>query len=121
PAGAPRLAPPAEPAPEMVHVRLTVTPADAHLELDGRPVSGSPLLLPRSSETHLLVVTADGYRRRQVPIVASADRSLRIDLVRASRPPAALPSPPAPPPHPPPPAPPTKKPPPSSLIGGSDL
>jgi len=106
--------PPAEPAPEMVHVRLTVTPADAHLELDGRPVSGSPLLLPRSSETHLLVVTADGYRRRQVPIVASADRSLRIDLVRASRPPAALPSPPAP-------APASKKPPPSSLIGGSDL
>jgi len=74
------------------------------------------LELPRSSEPHDLVVTADGYRRRHVSLVASADRTLRIELQRALRP--ATPRPPAPPTAPPSAS---KKKPPSSLIGGSDL
>jgi hypothetical protein len=64
----------------LVRIRLSVTPADARVQLAGVPIASGPIELPRSSKPQELVVSADGYATRTMNLVPSEDREIRIEL-----------------------------------------
>jgi serine/threonine-protein kinase len=58
-------------APAPITIRLAVDPADATTTLDGAPVSGDQVTVPRDSAPHRLRITAAGY--------VGYDQALRFD------------------------------------------
>lgn len=59
--------------PRIARLRLTVVPADANVEVDGRATSSREIVLDPGP--HTIVVAADGYARETVELVAaSGDR-----------------------------------------------
>jgi serine/threonine-protein kinase len=102
PASAPASAPTA-PAPTVaaeVTLTFAIEPADvaAQIDVDGRPVPGREVRLPRSATPVRVTVDAKGYLTHREPVVPDQDRAVAVMLKR--RPPAPRPSPatePAPP------------------------
>ncbi len=72
--------PPAEAA--TVVVKLRIDPADAVVELDGERVSGSSVVLPRSSSSRKVVVAARGFATTTQSFVPDRDTALEITLER---------------------------------------
>jgi len=103
-----------------VEVKVTFTPKNARVTLDGAAMRGNPAVhkAPKDDNTHRLSVTADGYKTHEEWVSLSSDVALTIELEpKASakeEPPKPTavrrPSGPRSPPPPPPPPPPTKKP-----------
>jgi len=65
-----------------VVVKLRIDPADAVVELDGERVSGSSVVLPRSSSSRKVVVTARGFATTTQSFVPDRDTELEITLER---------------------------------------
>ncbi len=93
PPPAPEVAPPAPPevaevpvAPATVELRVTTTPPDATILLDGEPTA-SPITLAGDGSEHELTVRARGYREQRLRVAADRDRALDVTLARAPRPP----------------------------------
>jgi hypothetical protein len=63
----------------MVSVKIAVTPKDAKLTIDGKPVT-LPLKLPKADQEYKLVATADGYKTETRSFVATRDVDLEIAL-----------------------------------------
>ena len=72
----------------LLHVK--VSPPTAEVSLDGKRVDQWPARLPRSSQTHRLVVTALGFQTETRSFSAQESRSFDVRLGRAS-PPARTP------------------------------
>ncbi len=69
--------------PGEVSINLDVEPKDATVEIDGVPVQGTSLRLPRSSVKHTLTVRAPGYGIETREISAADNGALAIALKRA--------------------------------------
>jgi hypothetical protein len=68
--------------PASVQIRVTVTPSDAHLTIDGRSVSGSPATLTVSKDDadHEIRATHDGYEPISRRVKFDSDLSLDISM-----------------------------------------
>jgi serine/threonine-protein kinase len=78
-----------------VRLRLVVQPPTARVELDGVITKNAELVLPRSEQSHELVVSASGYTSQKRSFRAVTDGELVVELapepsvpVRAAAPPA---------------------------------
>jgi serine/threonine-protein kinase len=83
---APATAPPSASAvAETATVRITieVEPAEATLELDGAPLEGRTVTLPRGGETHTLVARAPGFAPETRELRAEANAAVPIVLHKA--------------------------------------
>ena len=75
--------PPAAPAaipPSEVRIAFRLTPSNAQVVLDERPITGATVVVPWRSEPRRLRVTARGYRTLERAIDATLDRELTIVL-----------------------------------------
>ncbi|MFT3766534.1 MAG: serine/threonine-protein kinase [Minicystis sp.] len=70
-------------APSEVRIAIEVEPAEAILELDGAPVSGRAIVLPRGETRHRLVARAPGYADEVREVSAREDTAVAIVLHRA--------------------------------------
>ncbi|MFH2009639.1 MAG: serine/threonine-protein kinase [bacterium] len=68
--------------PETIKVTLKVDPADARISLNGRVVTSSPIELLRTERKHRLLVEAKGYEPQALPLSATSDQTLVINLKR---------------------------------------
>lgn len=67
-----------------VRVRVTVSPPDAQLELDGEPLpSPADVVRPRDGRTHILVATAPGHHPERRTISFESDIDITLSLRRA--------------------------------------
>jgi len=87
PSSAPVIATAAPDGPT-VEVRLVVSPEDASVTVDGRPVDvAEPLGLPRGEQPHTVVAEAPGYQAMTRELFATESRTLVMELVpRLDRP-----------------------------------
>jgi len=83
----PGSAPVVQPQPAVdtatVLVNVTGIPPGARVRLDGLPVGTLPVRM-RRGETHLLVIEARGYERREIPVTPDRDVTIPAEL-RVSR------------------------------------
>ncbi|MGH6962435.1 MAG: hypothetical protein ACREE7_18295, partial [Dongiaceae bacterium] len=77
------------PAADRVAIRLSLTPPNARVELDGLVTTDNPLRLPRSDRVHELVVSAPGYVPAKREIRAILDGEIVVPLEKAAAKPAA--------------------------------
>ncbi|MCG8425686.1 MAG: protein kinase [Proteobacteria bacterium] len=63
-----------------VTLRLDIVPANATVELDGEPVSGGAIELPRSGGTHRLEISARGFAPVSETLIANSDRNVVVRL-----------------------------------------
>src|SRR5262249_47002044 len=74
----------AAPAPAVeVRIVVEVEPGDATLELDGAPVQGRTITVPRSDKRHKLVARAPGYADETRDVGAQTDTAVAIVMHRA--------------------------------------
>lgn len=85
---------PVEPA--SVEIRFALEPADARVEIDGVVASQNPVELPRSSASHVAVVSAPGYKSERKSFQALVDGELHFSLQREEEPVAKPPRRPKP-------------------------
>lgn len=79
--------PPATPTPSpTVRIALEIEPKDARVEVDGAVVGSNPIELERSTGTHRIVVSADGYRSNTLEVASDADSEHEIVLKKNRRP-----------------------------------
>jgi hypothetical protein len=73
------------PAAPAASVRITVEiePATAAIELDGAPVEGRSVVVPRGDATHKLVARAPGYAPETREVSARENAAIAIVLHRA--------------------------------------
>jgi len=88
--------PPSDTQPELVEVRFALTPADARVEIDGLVSTQNPVKLPRSSDTHEVVVSAPGYKSARRTFQALVDGEIEISLEPEARRPEKSPHRPRP-------------------------
>jgi hypothetical protein len=89
PAPAPTVAPAAAPvpaAPATVTIRLVVRPEGARVLVDGTPLAGTTLTIPRGAPSPRLRVEADGYQPLSVLAPTDADREMPLTLAPRARP-----------------------------------
>jgi serine/threonine-protein kinase len=69
-----------------VSIRIAVTPADAHLFLDDKPLAGNPFAgkLPRDKGEHTLRIEAEGFETRSRSIALDKDVDVELALERAA-------------------------------------
>ena len=93
----PIAAPPAPEVPVQVTLRVTVTPRQALVSLDGRRLASSPLTLslPKDDAVHELRVEADGYEPlvRNVSLASDLELQLELSPLPVAKPPEATPEP----------------------------
>jgi multisubunit Na+/H+ antiporter MnhE subunit len=73
-------------APQMVRIKLEVTPPGARVMLDGVITSNNPLVLPSSDTQHRIRVEAKSYEAAEERFVADRSRTLRVTLARVKKP-----------------------------------
>jgi serine/threonine-protein kinase len=83
----------AAPAPPTVRIRLVLDPADARAALDGAPLSGDLLELPRSDRARTLTVSAPDHVSATRELRPDGDREITIVLAPLAQ---VAPPPPAP-------------------------
>lgn len=66
----------------LVKLTFQVTPAHAHVTLDGVPVEGTSRGLARDDSAHEIVVSAPGYASERRSIVANGDQTIDVSLAR---------------------------------------
>lgn len=71
---------------ETIRLTLRVDPANSRVSLDGKVVTTTPIILPRSVSRHMLRVEADGYITRDLKVTATSDQTLVINLKPQPRP-----------------------------------
>ena len=77
-------------APETASVDLTDLPPGAHVRMDGQ-VATLPLLVPRGTRSHAVVVDADGFEPLQLSVDGARDRSISVEMKKKV---ASVPAPP---------------------------
>lgn len=80
----PVTAPPA-PATETIRLRFDLEPRDAQLSIDGKPVSGADLEVPKDGAEHVVRIFADGYQAEEQRVRFDETQRLVVRLVRESR------------------------------------
>jgi len=79
---------PSIPQPALIEgkVRISVSnvPEGARVLLDGKPAESLPLLLPPSTEPHILVVEADGFERFEKAFVPESNLEIAVLLQPAA-------------------------------------
>jgi len=75
-------------------LRLIVQPTTARVELDGVITKSADIVLPRSDQSHELVVSAPGYTAQKRSFRATTDGELVVDLAPESSVPARAGAPP---------------------------
>lgn len=78
--------PPAARAPTTITLRLTVDPPVAAITIDGARVPGTELVVVKDAATHLLRITAVGYRDYHAMIAFDENQRLLVKLTRATSP-----------------------------------
>ncbi|MDP9034608.1 MAG: serine/threonine protein kinase [Myxococcota bacterium] len=65
-------------------MRISASPRDAKLRLDGEPLSGNPYVttMPADGSRHTVTVAAPGYEPRTTAFTAERDSELVVDLER---------------------------------------
>lgn len=65
-----------------VTLEVSVTPLSASITLDGRALGANPFRgkMPRDEAEHTLVISAQGYDPRNIPIKLDKDRALDVNL-----------------------------------------
>jgi eukaryotic-like serine/threonine-protein kinase len=88
PSAPPPVAPVATPpaAPATVTLRFAVDPAGAVITVDGAPVHGTELVVPRDSADHALQITAPGRVSHEETIRFDESQRLAVQLPRATGP-----------------------------------
>ncbi|HZO14070.1 MAG TPA: serine/threonine-protein kinase, partial [Polyangiaceae bacterium] len=78
---------PSSPNEETVRVRVSVTPSDAIVTLDGKRLDGNPFdaRMQRDDRTHTLTVEAPGHKTESHTISLARDVELDIELRSTSR------------------------------------
>jgi serine/threonine-protein kinase len=69
--------------PREVRVKIEVEPADATLELDGKPIRENPFRLAQGEGSHKLVIRAPGYAPETREVTTREDTALAVVLHRA--------------------------------------
>ena len=69
--------------PATITLRFAIEPASATVTLDGKPVTGVELVVPRDGTTHHLKITAAGYLGHEEAISFDENQRLVIPLRRA--------------------------------------
>ncbi len=78
-------APSAAPAaPQEVKITLDLEPTGARALLDGAPVKGDHVMVPRTGKRHTITVEADGHDAEKREFVADASQTLIVALDRSS-------------------------------------
>jgi len=89
--------PPEQPAPvaAQVTLRVSVTPPEATVSLDGQRLAGSPptLSLPKDEHEHELRAEAEGFEAQTRQLRLTDDVELKLELKALAAPPAAKPAP----------------------------
>jgi serine/threonine-protein kinase len=80
--------PPVEPPPPTVEpanitIRFEVEPSNAAIEIDGNPVNGTTLDVPKDGKRHGIVITASGYQLYKEDVVFDENQKLVIKLDKA--------------------------------------
>jgi serine/threonine-protein kinase len=85
--------PPARPEPATITLRFSVEPRGAKVTVDGKPVTGGELAVPRDTAEHRLQITAAGYAPYDETLHYDESQRLEVQLKRATtRPPPARPN-----------------------------
>lgn len=91
---APPAPPPAAPAPaapapataaSTIRLRFDVEPAGAKISIDGEPVSGTDLEVPKDGAEHVVRITAEGYLADEERVRFDETQRMVVRLVRESR------------------------------------
>jgi len=67
---------------EKVKITLMVRPTQATVQVDGKPASGNPVLLPKDGKKHLLAVEARGYVPHRQDLHSERDQVVKVTLAR---------------------------------------
>ncbi len=71
--------------PEVVTLQFAIKPADiAKITIDGTPIEGTEIELPRDSAPHELVISAKGYETRTEKLVLDMSQRLSFELDKKS-------------------------------------
>jgi len=71
-------------APQMVTLKLAVEPASATVTIDGKPVTGGELTMPRDDAKHQLHIAAPGYAPHDEEIDLSESQRIAVQLKKAA-------------------------------------
>ncbi|HEY4059374.1 MAG TPA: serine/threonine-protein kinase [Kofleriaceae bacterium] len=76
--------PPPPVAPAKITIKLAIQPADAKIEIDGRVLDGTELSVDKDDKQHSLVMTADGYEKREEQIAFDENQKLGYELAKVA-------------------------------------
>ena len=79
-----------------VPVTLRGLPAGARVKINGRSMSGNPMVVKRSKRRHRLVVRANGYERFSRMFIPDRKKTIDLRLVQIRKLPAGISHPPGP-------------------------
>ncbi|HEY4183080.1 MAG TPA: serine/threonine-protein kinase [Kofleriaceae bacterium] len=72
------------PAPTKIAIKFDIEPATAKLELDGKAIEGTELSVDKDDKKHSLVITADGYEKREEQIAFDENQKLGFELSKVA-------------------------------------
>ncbi|HMG53724.1 MAG TPA: protein kinase, partial [Kofleriaceae bacterium] len=85
PAADPAAAPAAPPArAATITLRLAIEPEAAKVTIDGKPVSGPEIAVPRDDRLHRLKIIAPGYLAHEEPVAFDENQRVVVHLKRAA-------------------------------------
>jgi serine/threonine-protein kinase len=82
PAAAPAPPPVAPAVPATITLRFAVSPSSATISIDGKPLAGAELVVPKDDVEHVLRIAATGYVAHSDKLRFDESQRLTINLVR---------------------------------------